>query len=50
MVTFTKVKEHLILKIQSEFVNGSDIEESIRKGFILDLMKEILIKRIPTKD
>ena len=31
---FTKVKEHLILKIQSEFLNGSDISESIRKGVI----------------
>ena len=25
--TFTKVKEHIILKIQSELLNGSDIEE-----------------------
>ena len=42
--TFTKVKEHLILKIQSEFLNGSDISESIRKGVILDLSKETPIK------
>ena len=29
---FTKVKEYLILNIQSEFMNGSDIAESICKG------------------
>ena len=31
MSVFTKVKEHLILKIQSEFLNGSYIAESILK-------------------
>ena len=41
---FTKVKEHLILKIQSKFVNGNDILESIRKGYILYLSKETPIK------
>ena len=46
---FTIGKEYLILKIQSEFVNGSDISESIRKGVILYLSKEIPIKRILTE-
>ena len=32
---FTKVTEHVILMIQSEFVNGSDIAERIRKGSFL---------------
>ena len=31
---FTKVKEHIILNIQSKSVNGSDITESILKGAI----------------
>ena len=39
METFTKVKDHLYLKSQNEIVNGSYIEESIRKGDILDLSK-----------
>ena len=47
---FTKVKEYLILNIQSEFVNGSDISESIRKGVISYLIKEIPIKRILLED
>ena len=47
--TFTKMKENLILKIQSEFVNGIDIAESIRKGAILYLSKDIMIKRISTE-
>ena len=42
---FTKVKEDIVLNIQSEFVYGSDNKESIRKGAILDLSKEILIKK-----
>ena len=46
---FTKLKEHSVLKIQSEFLNGSDIVESIRKGVILYLSKEIRIKRISTE-
>ena len=37
--TFNKALEHTILNIKSEFVNGSDISESIRKGVILDLSK-----------
>ena len=49
-VEFTKVKKHIILKIQSEFVNGSDISESIPKGYILYLSKQILIKMISTED
>ena len=44
------MKEHLNLKFQIEFVNGSDIEESICKGLILDLSKERPIKKILTKD
>ena len=47
---FTKVKEHLILNIQSVFVSESDISESIPKGAILHLSKEILIKKISTED
>ena len=47
---FTKVKENLTLKIQSEFMNRSDIEESIRKRVILYLSKEITIKRIFTEN
>ena len=47
---FTKVKQYLILKIKSEFVNGSDISESICKEVILDLSKEMPIKRISTED
>ena len=50
MEAFNKVKEHLILKIQCEFVNGINIAESIHKGDILYLSKEILIKRILTVD
>ena len=42
--SFTKVREHLILNLQSEFVNGCSIAESIQKGEILDLSKEISIK------
>ena len=38
------MKEHLILNIQNEPVNGSDILELISNGLILDLSKEILIK------
>ena len=34
MMAFTKVKEHLILKIHVGILNVSDIEESIRKGVI----------------
>ena len=34
MANFTKVKEHLILNIQSVFVSRSDISESIPKGDI----------------
>ena len=41
-----KVKEHQVLKIESEFLNGSDITESIRKGVVLDLRKKIPIKGI----
>ena len=41
------VKENIILKIQSEFVNRSDIPESIRKGVNLGLSKDILIIKIP---
>ena len=44
--TFTKVKEHILLKIQSEFVNGNYIAESICKELILYLSKEIPIKSI----
>ena len=36
---FTTVKEHLIINIQSEFLNGIDIAESMRKGVILDSSK-----------
>ena len=46
MVTFTRLKEHPILNIQGEFLNGSDIVESICKGFILYLSKLILIEII----
>ena len=31
-------------------MNRSDIEESIQKGLILHLNKEILVKRIPTEE
>ena len=37
--TLTKVKDRLILEIQSEFVNGINLIESIRKGEILYLIK-----------
>ena len=47
--TFTKLKEHLILNIKSEFLNGSDIAESICKGEILDLSREITVERILTE-
>ena len=47
---FNKVKEHLTLNIQSEFLNRSDIVFSIRKGVILDLSKEIPIQRISEED
>ena len=43
MAAFIKVREHIIIKIQGEFVNGYDIAESIRIGVILDLIKEITI-------
>ena len=36
MATFTKLKGCPILKIQSLFVNGSDITAPIHKGLILD--------------
>ena len=49
MAVFTKVKKHLILNIQSEFVNGSDIAEPISKGAIIDLSKEINIKKTFTE-
>ena len=45
---FTTVKEHLIIKIQSEFLNGIDISESMLKGVILYSSKEIPIKSTPT--
>ena len=48
--TFTKVKEHLVLKIQIEFVNESDVAEPICNVAILDLSKEILIKKISIED
>ena len=48
--TFTRVNERLILNIQSEILNESDISESIRKGVILDLSKEISIKMISTEE
>ena len=50
MEKFTKVNEHIILKIQCEFVNRSDIVESIREGDILDLNKKIPTKRILAED
>ena len=50
MAMFDKVKEHPILNIQSEFLNGSDNEYWIRNGVILDLRKEITISRISTED
>ena len=39
MAMFTTVKDHLIIKIQSEFFNGIDIADSMRKGVILDSSK-----------
>ena len=48
--TFIKVKDHIILTIQSGFVNRNDIAESILKGVILDLSKEIPIKRTSEED
>ena len=50
MATFTKVKENLIIKIQIEFLNGIDIAESILKGVILYLIKEIPIKSMLSED
>ena len=50
MEMFTKAKEHLILNTQGEFLNGSHITKSIRKGDIFDLSKKIPIKRISTED
>ena len=47
---FSATVKNIILLIQSEFLNGSDIEESIQKGEILDLSKEISIKGISTED
>ena len=44
------MKQHLILKIQSAFLNGSDISESIRKGLVLNLSNEIPIKRISIEE
>ena len=48
--SFNNVKEHLILNIQSEFLNGSDIVESIHKGVILYLSNKIPIQRISEED
>ena len=48
--TFNKAKEHLILNIKSELVNGSDISESICKGAILYLNTGIPIKNILAED
>ena len=45
MEKFTKVKKYIILNIQSEFLNGIDTLESIRKGSILYFSKEIPIKK-----
>ena len=47
---FTKVKESQNFNFLSEFLNISDIAESIRKGDILDLGKETPIKKISTED
>ena len=44
------MKENILLKIESEFVNGSIIVESICNGVILDLSNEVPIKRILTED
>ena len=44
--SFNKVKDYIILNIQSKFFNGSDIAESIYKEVILYLSKETPIKRI----
>ena len=38
------MKDHLILNIQREFVNGSDIEESICKGVIQDEASKYQLK------
>ena len=46
----TKVKEHLILNNQSEFVNVSEITESICKGVISYSSKEIPIKIISKEE
>ena len=46
MVMFTKLKERIILNIQSEIMNESDIAESICKGVILYLSNDIPIKGI----
>ena len=50
MADFTKVKDNPILNIQSEFVNGSDITQSMHKRVILDLSKKIMIRRTPKED
>ena len=47
---FTKVKKDIILNIQSEFVYGSDTEESIRKKDIFALSMDILIKKTSAED
>ena len=44
------MRENIILNIQSKFVNGSDISESIRKGAILDLINKIPFERITAED
>ena len=44
------MKESQNFNFLSEFLNISDIAESIRKGDILDLGKETPIKKISTED
>ena len=44
------MKYHLTLRIQSEFVDGSEFAESIQKEVILYLIKDILIKSIPAEE
>jgi len=46
VMTFMKVKKHLILKLQREFEYGSDIAATIRDGVLFDIDKELPVKKV----
>ena len=46
VMTYMKVKKHLILKLQRGFEYGNDISETIKDGMLFDIDKELPVKKI----